>query len=392
MPADSTDGVTSALAEVAGRRFVMAKDPLHTKLCDMLEIEFPIVAFTHCKDVAAAVINAGAFAVYGGAPRSPEELEADIKWIRDRVSSKPFGIDLLFPASAPPTATPEEMYAQLPEEHLRFVEDIKRRHNIPEPKNYPGVWKLGWMNQENARRQLDVVLEHRVPILCAGLGNPAFVMEVARSRGMLVWGLVGRPRQARRAVENGWDVIVATGTDAAGHTGEIGTFSIVPAVAAIAGDIPVLAAGGVTTGRHLAAALSLGAAGVWTGTIWQASRESDDEMAFKERLVQATAEDTVLSRCTSGFTMRTLKSLWHEEWERPDAPRPLPAPFQMILSGPVQQAAADHKIEGFGGGAAGQGVGFVTSMKPSRQIVFDMVDEARAAFEELTAESPASVG
>ncbi len=368
------------------------KDPLHTKLCDMLGIEFPIVAFTHCKDVAAAVINAGAFAVYGGAPREPDELDADIRWIRDKVGGKPFGVDLLFPAASPVTGTPEEIFAQLPEEHRRFVEQIKKKYNIPEPKNYPSVWKLGWMNQERARRQLDVVLEERVPVLCSGLGNPAFVIQEAHARGMLVWGLVGKPRQARRAVEAGWDVIVATGTDAAGHTGEIGTFSIVPAVAEIAGQTPVLAAGGVTTGRHLAAALCLGAAGVWTGTVWLASRESDEEMDFKERLVKATAEDTVLSRCISGFTMRTLKSQWHAEWEQPGAPQPLPAPYQMILTGPILQAASDYKIEGFAAGAAGQGVDFVRAMKPCRQIVFELVDEARAVFEELTLESPVAAG
>jgi NAD(P)H-dependent flavin oxidoreductase YrpB (nitropropane dioxygenase family) len=362
----------------------MGNDPLHTRLCDMLGIEFPVVAFTHCKDVAAAVINAGAFAVFGGAPRSPEELDSDIRWIRERVGSKAFGIDLLFPASAPPSATIEELLAQVPEEHQRFVQGIKDRHNIPAPKNTPSVYNLGWISQEKARRQLDVVLEHNVPVLCAGLGNPAFVMEAARARGMLVWGLIGRPRQARRAVENGWDVIVASGYDAAGHTGNIGTFSIVPVVAGMAKDRPVLAAGGVTTGRHLAAAICLGAAGVWTGTVWLASRESDETMTTKERLLTATAEDTTHSRCVTGFPQRMLRSQWHMEWERPEAPEPLPAPFQLLLAGEVLQAASDYQIEGFLGGTAGQGVDFVTTMKPARQIVFEMVDEARAVFEEST--------
>jgi NAD(P)H-dependent flavin oxidoreductase YrpB (nitropropane dioxygenase family) len=353
----------------------------------MLGIEFPIVAFTHCRDVAVAAINAGAFAVFGGAPRSPDELTADIKWIRERTGGKPFGIDLLFPASAPVSATIEELKAQIPEEHRRFVEDIKKRYNLPEPKNAPSNYNLGWINQERARRQLDVVLEEKVPVLCAGLGNPGFIIEAAHSRGMMIWGLVGKPRHARRAAEAGWDVIVASGYDAAGHTGDIGTFSIVPAVADIAGEKPVLAAGGVTTGRHLAAAICLGASGVWTGTLWLTCRESDEEVMMRERLLAATAEDTVHSRAMSGFTMRTLRNQWHVEWERPAAPKPLPAPFQLILSGEVGEAAREAGRTEFMTEAAGQGVGFVAVVKPARQIVFDMIDEARTVFEDLTVES-----
>ncbi len=366
----------------------MAKDPLHTKLCDILGIEFPIIAFTHCKDVAAAVINAGAFAVYGATPHTPDEIAADIKWLRDRIGGKPFGVDLVLPASAPPAGTIEELRAQIPEEHRKFVQGIKERYQIPDPKNPPEHFQLGWINQERTRRQLDVVLEEKVPVLAFGLGSPAFIIEAVHSRGMQVWGLVGKPRQARREIEAGVDAIIAQGTDAAGHTGAIGTFSIVPAVAAIAGDVPVIAAGGVTTGAHLAAALCLGASAVWTGTVWLACRESDVDIIIKEKLIAASAEDTVHSRCMSGFSMRILKCKWTEEWESPEAPEPLPAPYQLLLGGEIHQAAKDYKIEPFMTDAAGQGVGFVISMKPARQIVFDLVDEARAVFESLTSDSP----
>lgn len=368
----------------------MAKNPLHTKLCDILGIEFPIIAFTHCKDVAAAVINAGGFAVLGETPHTPDEIAADIKWLRERIGSKPFGIDLVFPASVPPAGSIEELQAQIPEEQRRFVEDIKKRHNIPPPKRTPELYNLGWITQEVPRKQLEVVLEERVPVLASGLGNPAFVLEAAHARGMYVWGLVGKPRQARRELEAGVDAIIAQGCDAAGHTGNIGTFSIVPEVVAIAGDTPVIAGGGVTTGRHLAAALCLGAVGVWTGTIWLASRESDVEMVLKEKLINASAEDTTYSRCISGFPMRTLKSQWHAEWESPGAPPPAPPPYQLLLFAEIRQAAMDWGLDNFMTEAAGQGVGFVKSMKPARQIVFDMVEEALSVFEELTSESPVS--
>lgn len=362
----------------------MGKNPLHTRLCDSLGIEFPIVAFTHCKDVAAAVINAGAFAVMGETQHTPDEIAADIKWLREKVGGKPFGIDLVFPASVPPKATIQELLAQIPKPQRDFVEEMKKRYKLPPPKKTPELYDLGWTTLEGPRKQLEVALEEKVPVLASGLGNPSFVIDAAHARGMQVWGLVGRMRQAKRELEAGVDALVATGYDAGGHTGKIGTFSIVPQVASIAGNKPVIAAGGITTGRHLAGALALGASGVWTGTLWLASRESDREMVIKEKILAATADDTVFSDCISGFTMRTLNSDWHKEWAKPDAPRPAPAPYQLLLFAEVKQSAMDHGIESFMTEAAGQGVDFITEMKPARQIVFDMVEEALGIFEELT--------
>lgn len=361
----------------------MEKNPLHTKLCDSLGIEYPIVAFTHCKDVAAAVINAGGFAVLGETHHTPEEIEADVKWLREKIGGKPFGIDLVFPASVPPMGSVEELIAKIPKPQKDFAEDIKRRYNVPPPKRRPELYNLGWMTQEVPRKQLEVALEMRVPVLASGLGNPAFVIEAAHARKMQVWGLIGKPRQAKKELDAGVDVIVAQGIDAGGHTGPMGTFSIVAQVAAMAGDRPVIAAGGITAGRHLAGAIALGASGVWTGTVWLASRESDVPMVIKEKILKATMEDTSFSACISGFTMRTLRSKWHEEWEGPNAPKPAPAPFQLLLFADIKQSAMDHNLEDFMTEASGQGVGFVTAMKPAKQIVQDMVDEAYAIFEEI---------
>jgi NAD(P)H-dependent flavin oxidoreductase YrpB (nitropropane dioxygenase family) len=361
----------------------LEKDPLHTKLCDMLGIEFPIIAFTHCKDVVAAVVNAGGFSVLGEAMHTPDEITADIKWIRERVGTKPFGIDLVLPASSPLSGSLEDLEANIPDTHRAFAQQIKEKYNVPEPKGEQALHQWGGLNQELARAQLDVVLEERVPVFTSGLGNPGFILEAAHERGIKVFGLVGKARQAQREIEEGVDAVIAQGYDAAGHTGSIGTFSIVPEVVAIAGDTPVIAAGGITTGRHLAAALCLGAAGVWTGTLWLASRESDSDMIIKEKLIAATAEDTVHSRAVSGMTMRTTKCPWTDEWAKPGAPAPLHAPYQMLLSSSYIQAANDHRREDLMFEASGQGVSFVTSMKPARQIVFDIVDEAHTVFEEL---------
>ncbi len=362
----------------------MPRDPLHTRLCDMFGIEFPIVAFTHCKDVVVAVCNAGGLAVLGEGGHTPDEIHTDVKWIRDRIGSRPFGVDLLIPASVPPSGNREDLDAEIPAEHRRFVQRIKDEHHIPDPKP-DSVDRRGrvTLTQEYARKQLDVVLEERVPIFASGLGNPAFALEAAHARGMKVFGLVGKVRQARREIEAGVDVIVAQGTDAGGHTGPIGTFSLVPQVAAIAGDTLVVAAGGVGTGRHLAAALCLGASGVWTGTIWLTCRESDTDMIVKEKILAATEDDTTLSRCMSGKPIRQLKTEWTAEWERPDAPTPLPMPLQGILVAPVLQAVSDYKIEPFMGSPAGQVIGTITAMKPARQIVLDMVEEAQEVLESL---------
>ena len=248
---------------------------------------------------------------------------------------------------------------------------------------------MGRSHQALGHAQLDVLLDERVPVIASGLGSPAFLIDAAHERGMKVFGLIGKTRQAKRQIERGVDGVVAQGYDAAGHTGAMGTFSIVAEVVAIAGDTPVIAAGGVTTGRHLAAALCLGASGVWTGTLWLASRESDVDMIVKEKLLAATADDTVHSTCISGMTMRVLKCPWTDEWSRPDAPPVLPSPYQMLLTSNYIQGANDHRRADLMTEAAGQGVGFVRELKPARQIVFDLVEEALATFEGLAGDSEA---
>jgi NAD(P)H-dependent flavin oxidoreductase YrpB (nitropropane dioxygenase family) len=353
----------------------------------MLGIEFPIIAFTHCKDVAVAVINAGGFAVLGEAMHTPEQIAADAKWIRDRIGGRPFGIDLVLPASVPPADTLEQLMEKIPQGHRDFALMIKKKYDVPDPKGPIALHQWGGLNQAMARAQLEVLLDERVPVIASGLGSPAFILERAHQLGIKVFGLIGKTRQAKRQIEAGVDAVIAQGYDAAGHTGAMGTFSIVAEVASIAGDTPVIAAGGVTTGRHLAAALCLGASGVWTGTRWLASRESDVDMIVKEKLLAASAEDTSYSTCISGMTMRVLKCPWTNEWEKPGAPDVLPTPYQMLLSSDYIQGANDNRRADLMTEAAGQGVGFVTEMKPARQIVFDMVEEALATFEERMGEA-----
>ena len=357
--------------------------PLHTPLCDKLGIEYPVVAFTHCKDVAVAVINAGGFAVLGEAMHAPDHIAADIKWIRDRIGGKPFGIDLVLPASVPEERTVEQLLAEIPQEHRDFEQMVKRKYNVPDPKQAPDLHIWGGLDQKRALAQVEVVFDERVPVFASGLGSPAFLLKRAHQLGMQVWGLVGKPKQAKKQIAAGTDVIIAQGFDAAGHTGNIGTFSIVPQIAdaARAAGVPVLAAGGVTTGRHLAAALVLGASGVWTGSLWLASRESDVNLPLKERLIESETDDTVYSDCISGYTMRTTRCPWHDEWLGPEAPEVLKPPLQMLLSANYIQGSLDYQRKDLMTEAAGQGIHYVTEMKPARQILSDLVDEALDVFD-----------
>ena len=361
--------------------------PLHTQLCEKLGIEYPVVAFTHCKDVAVAVINAGGFAVLGEALHTPDQIAADIKWIKERIGGKPFGIDLVLPSSVPQEKSLEELLAMIPKEHRDFEQMIGQKYNVPDPKIPPAIHVWGGLDQKRALDQLEVVFDERVPVFASGLGSPAFLLKRAHELGMQVWGLVGKPRQARKQIEAGTDVIIAQGYDAAGHTGNIGTFSIVPQVVDIAREakVPVIAAGGVTTGRHLAAALALGADGVWTGSLWLASRESDVNLPLKERLIEAETDDTVYSDCISGYTMRTTRCPWHNEWLSEGAPEPLKPPLQSLLSADYIQGSLDYQRKDLMTEAAGQGIHYVKEMKPARQILSDIVEEALDVFDRFTA-------
>ena len=359
----------------------MATDPLHTRLCDEYGCEVPLVAFAHTKDVIASVTNAGGIGVLGQNGAEPDELRSNINWIRERVGDKPFGIDILLPASFV-EGNKEDLESQIPQGHRDFMDNLQKDNEIKDPKT-PAPWGQGGELMKRARGQLDVLIEEAVPIFASGLGSPAFVMEQFHNVGTKVWSLVGLPRQARRLVDADIDLIIAQGGDSGGHSGLIGTFSLVPQVVDVARekDIPVLAAGGVVSGRHLAAAIMLGAVGTWSGTIWQATNESETEMYLKQKLVDARVEDAIQSRASSGKPVRQLRSKWTEAWSEEGAPTPLQMPLQGMLHAKFSQSVKDWDLKEWKTVASGQGVGLITSIKPARQIVFDTAEEARDMFE-----------
>jgi NAD(P)H-dependent flavin oxidoreductase YrpB (nitropropane dioxygenase family) len=364
----------------------MSSDPLHTRLCDVYGCEVPIVAFAHTKDVIAAVCNAGGIGILGGAGRRPDELRSDIRWLKERIGNKPYGVDLLVPASFV-EGNREDLEAMIPQGHRDFVDGLMRNNEIPKPAPREGrAGGLGPDMLRLAREQLEVLFEEKVPIFASGLGSPAFVIERAHEEGMKVWGLVGLPRQARRQIEAGVDVVIAQGADSGGHSGTVGTFTLVPEVVRMArgSNTLVLCGGGVSSGAHLAAALAMGADGVWTGTIWLATHESETEMFLKQRLIEAQAEDAIQSRATSGKPIRQLRSKWSDAWKEPGAPEPLPMPLQPMLVSGILEGIRQSRKEDWMTTPAGQSVVGIHNIRPAAEVVYSMVEEAQDSLDRFS--------
>ena len=347
-----------------------------TRICGRLGCTSPVFGFSWWEpDVAIAVSRAGGGGGWGGTRRTPDEIEMGLTRMKDELGDLPWGVDLVIPSGMPDTDDRAAIEAELPEEHVAFVASLREKYGVPDD-GLPGYRSRFVRSEETAREQLDVVMDHRIPLLALGIGSPAWAVEQAHERGSLIVSLVGRPAHAESAIRAGADVLVAQGTDAGGHTGPIGTFSLVPQVVDIAGGRPVLAAGGVATGRHLAAALALGADGVWMGTAFLGSVEAAPGRVLLSKLIAAGSSDTVVSRSVSGKTLRMLRSAWSDEWAAADAPEPLKMPYQDILIGDMLGQILRHEVEPLVHEGAGQGVVHLTVQEPVADIMERLVREA----------------
>jgi NAD(P)H-dependent flavin oxidoreductase YrpB (nitropropane dioxygenase family) len=349
---------------------------LKTELADRLGIEYPIFAFSHCRDVVAAVSETGGVGILGTTRQTLEELEYDLRWLDEHVGSRLYGVDLLFPVKSDGDDV-EALALTIPESHVEFVRGLKDEFHIPPPKDPDKYAREGdnlIVTNERAREKFEVARHFGPKLFASALGPaPPGMAAALHDDGRLVVGLVGAPGQATRHVRAGADIIVAVGGEAGGHTGEIATMVLVPQVVDEVADTPVLAAGGIGDGRQIAAALALGAQGVWTGSIWLAAVESDVPEEVKRKLVTATSRDTRRSRCLTGKPVRQLTTPWVAAWDRPDAPDPLPAPEQGILVRDTMAGVFDHRIEPLMGTAVGQVVGMMGSVQRVRHIMDDLV-------------------
>lgn len=370
---------------------------LSNRVTEMLGIEYPIMLAGMSPvaewELAAAVSEAGGLGVLGAAAMTPDEISESIRKIRE-YTSKPFGVDILLPNATAtladlaresrdggdPAARPE-----LPQEYVQFQQRVFEAFDLKDPGPADPPRDEAWARLSSAERQnqqVDVILQENVPVFAAGLGNPAPYVEAFHGNGAKVIGLVGNTKNARRIRDGGADLVVAQGTEAGGHTGRIGTMALVPQVVDVVTPMPVIAAGGIADGRGLAAALALGAEGIWCGTVFLATKEAHLDQELKERVVEAVDEDTIITRLFSGKTMRNIKNPLIDVWESSDM-HALPMGVQGVVAEPTQRAARNAGRIDLIRNAGGQAAGLVTEQLGAQDVVRAIAREAEAVLDRM---------
>jgi NAD(P)H-dependent flavin oxidoreductase YrpB (nitropropane dioxygenase family) len=379
---------------------------MRTEICEEFGIDLPIFAFSHCRDVVAAVSRAGGMGVLGAVAFSPKMLEVELKWIDEHVDGKPYGVDVVMPldyaGKREGAGTADEsgqvdkavFEKMIPQRHKDFIGRVLAEYDVPpmpEGADRGFDTLLGWTDG-GGRGQIEVALAHPIKLLVNALGPPpADIIEVAHRHGIKVAALVGSVRHALRQKEQGVDIIIAQGTEAGGHTGEVTSMVLTPDVVDAVAPTPVLAAGGIGSGRQAAAALALGAQGVWTGSVWLTVKESDMIPLVKEKLLAAENKDTVRSRSFSGKPARLLRTPWTDAWDAEDSPGALPLPLQYMAT-----ADANARIMHFAesdksrarellGMPVGQVVGRMKEQKSSAAVIDQFLDEFAESVERLSA-------
>jgi NAD(P)H-dependent flavin oxidoreductase YrpB (nitropropane dioxygenase family) len=367
---------------------------MRTELCDQLGIEFPIFAFSHCRDVVAAVARAGGFGVLGAVGFPPAQLEIELQWIDEHVGDKPYGVDIVIPGKyegmgeIDPKKLEEQLLAAIPLQHRAFADKVLTDHGVPKlpPGEKPVNELLGW-TAATATPQIKVALQHdKVRLIANALGTPPpDVIEEIHSAGRLVVALCGSAKHARSHKAAGVDIIVAQGYEGGGHTGEIGSVVLWPEVIDAVAPTPVLAAGGIGTGRQIAAALAMGAQGVWTGSLWLTVQEADAPPAQMDALLKASSRDTVRSRSFTGKPCRMLRNDWTEAWEAPDSPKPLGMPLQFMVTADAVSRGHRYaeKAKDVMFNPVGQIVGTMNAIRPVREVIRQLVEEYLEAAERL---------
>jgi len=368
---------------------------MRTPVCDLFGIEYPIFAFSHCGDVVAAVSRAGGMGVLGAVAFTPEELERELDRIEKNAGGKPYGVDVVIPAAylgkEQGGLGKLDLEGLIPEEHKRFLEQLLEKYDVPPlPPDVPRVeGLLGW-SDSMGRALVDIAMRYPIKLLANALGPPpADVIERAHAAGVKVAALVGRADQALKQKNSGVDIIVAAGYEAGGHTGDVSTLVLVPEVVDAVAPLPVLAAGGIGSGRQMAAALALGAQGGGAGSIGLTTHESDWQPMIKERLLAATSSDTVRSRCITGKPARMLRSKFTEAWESPESPGTLPMPLQFLATAEAEQRVRRAMLAGSRSAAelavtpVGQIVGRMNQLRPARQVLSEMVNECFDTLERM---------
>ena len=375
---------------------------MKSALCRKLGIEFPLFAFSHCRDVVAEVSKAGGFGVLGATAHTAQTLEIDLAWIDAHVDGKPYGIDLLIPNKMEDKEgglTAADLEARVPPEHRKYISDLLARHGIETADLWSGQYRgnnsTDNLREAGANKLLDVAFGHPIKLFVNALGvPPPAIMKRARDKGILVGALTGAKEHAVKHAKAGVDILVVSGTEAGGHCGEISTLVLVPEVLqAVEGykNIDVLAAGGIATGRQMAACMAMGASGVWTGSVWLTTAEAETTPTVKGKMLAATSRDTVRSRSRTGKPTRQLKSAWTNAWSAEGAPDPLPMPLQGLISRPAMLKIDKLAESGHAGAKqlatyyVGQAVGLMNTEQSARSVVYDFMKDYAEAVERLSA-------
>ena len=374
---------------------------MNSKICELLDIEFPLVAFTHCRDVVVAVSKAGGCGVLGAVGMSPEQLEKELKWIDDHIDGKPYGVDVLIPNKMVDQSEKfdaDKLKNMIPQEYADYRADILENHDI-EAAELRTIDTAGSSFAQNtkadgAKALLDVAFSHPIKLIANALGVPPdWMHEMGKQNDVKVAALLGTAQHAINQVKAGVDILVVSGTEAGGHCGSVSTMVLIPEVhKAIQpyGDVPILAAGGIVTGQQMAAAMAMGASGAWCGSVWLTTVESEVPPVIKEKMVAANSSETVRSRSRTGKHSRQLVSPWTDAWESDKAPDPLPMPLQPMVAEPALQKV-NKLAEGGHEGArelstywVGQGVGLMNATISASDVVQEFKQDFISAYERLT--------
>jgi NAD(P)H-dependent flavin oxidoreductase YrpB (nitropropane dioxygenase family) len=373
---------------------------MKSPVCEMLGVEFPLFAFSHCRDVVAAVSRAGGFGVLGATTHSPESIEQELKWIDDHVDGKPYGLDLLIPENTSTSGEKnvrwKDLEARISAEHRAFTRNLLKKYGVELTPTAVADSTPQPFDTTRALEVLEASFRHPIRLIANALGVPPRAMiEMGRKHGVPVAALVGAKEHALRQVAAGVDILVVQGTEAGGHCGEVTTMVLVPEVIQAIKkirDVPVLAAGGIMTGRQMAACMAMGAAGVWTGSVWLATVESETSEIFREKMIAASSRDAVRSKGRTGKPARQLRSVWTDAWDRdPTSPGALPMPLQSIISRDAFHAIDRAAAAGNTGARelvsyfVGQGVGLIDSVKSATSVVQEFKEDFAHAVERMNA-------
>lgn len=373
---------------------------MKSPVCEMFGIEFPLFAFSHCRDVVAAVSRAGGFGVLGATAHTPASVRQELRWIQDHCDGKPFGIDVLIPENMATAGESHVTYnslrSRVPERYGDFARELLGKAGVPLQQVEASDDRPQPFDPEQALEVLDAAFEFPIRLIANALGvPPPEMIEKGRRHGVPVAALVGAKEHAIRQVNAGVDLLVVQGTEAGGHCGEVSTLVLVPEVIRSIRpirDVPVLAAGGIMTGAQMAACMAMGAAGAWTGSVWLATTESETTEVFREKLVAASSRDAVRTRCRTGKPARQLRSAWTEAWDRdPSSPGTLPMPLMSLVSeGALRSvdraaAAGNPMARELVTYFVGQGVGLIEEVSSAGQVVQRFKEEFLEAVERLDA-------